>query len=63
MNTCNQHVCNPTCYKTNVNVSKKLCMYGFPQPLINEIHLLCNTCTKNYVIKITKKCKSGNFFK
>ncbi len=23
MNICNQHVCNLTCYKTNVDVSKK----------------------------------------
>jgi hypothetical protein len=23
MNICNWHFCNPTCYKTNVDVSKK----------------------------------------
>jgi hypothetical protein len=38
MNTCNRHVCNSTCYKTDGNASKKLCRYGLPQPLINEIH-------------------------
>jgi hypothetical protein len=43
MNICNRHVCNPTCYKTNVNMSKKLCMYGFPQPLINETHFNIET--------------------
>ncbi len=32
-------MCNPICYKTNVDVSKKLCKYGFPQPLVNETHL------------------------
>jgi hypothetical protein len=35
MNICNQHVCNPTCYKID-DVSKKLHMYGFPQLLVNE---------------------------
>jgi hypothetical protein len=32
------NVCNPTCYKTNVDALKKLCRYNFLQPLINEIH-------------------------
>jgi hypothetical protein len=43
MNICNQHICNPTCYKTNVDASKNLCKYGFPQPLINEIHFNIET--------------------
>jgi len=30
MNVCNQHVCNPSYYKTNVNVLKKLCIYNSP---------------------------------
>jgi hypothetical protein len=47
MNICNQHVCNPTCYKTYVGVSKNLCKYGFPQPLINEIHF--NIETRIYI--------------
>jgi hypothetical protein len=38
INVCNQHVCNRTCYKTNVDTLKKLCRYNFPQPLINETH-------------------------
>jgi hypothetical protein len=38
INVCNQHVCNPTSYKTNVNTLKKLFKYNFPQPLINETH-------------------------
>jgi hypothetical protein len=38
MNICNRQICNPTCYKTDVDASKKLCKYGFPQPLVNEIH-------------------------
>jgi hypothetical protein len=42
MNICNWHLCNPTCYKTYVGVSKK-CRYGFPQPLINETHFNIET--------------------
>jgi hypothetical protein len=38
MNICNRCACNPTCYKTYVGASKKSCRYGFPQPLVNEIH-------------------------
>jgi hypothetical protein len=30
MNVCNQHVCNPTYYKTNVHTLKKLCGYNSP---------------------------------
>jgi len=30
MNVCNQHVCNPSYYKTNVNAFKKLCRYNSP---------------------------------
>jgi hypothetical protein len=40
INVCNWHLCNPTCYKTNVGGLKKLCRYCFPQPLINETHLV-----------------------
>jgi hypothetical protein len=40
---CNQHVCNPTCYKIDVDMSKKLCKYGSPQPLINETHFNIQT--------------------
>jgi hypothetical protein len=32
------NICNPTCYETYVDSLKNLCMYGFLQPLINEIH-------------------------
>lgn len=28
---------NPGCYKTYINAFKEWCMYGFLQPLINEI--------------------------
>ncbi len=38
MNVCNHLVCNPTCYKLDIDASKKLCKYGFPQPLINKTH-------------------------
>jgi hypothetical protein len=30
MNVCNQHICNPTYYKTNVDTLKKLCRYNSP---------------------------------
>ncbi len=39
------NICNPTCYKIYVDAFKKLCMYGFLQLLINEIHL---TLQNNY---------------
>jgi hypothetical protein len=35
---CNHHACNLACYKSNIDASKKLCRYGFPQPLINTTH-------------------------
>jgi hypothetical protein len=38
INVCNRHVCNPICYKINVDAFKKLCRYNFPQSLINETH-------------------------
>jgi hypothetical protein len=38
MKICNQCVCNPTCYKTNIDALKSLYKYGFLQPLINETH-------------------------
>jgi len=38
MNIYNHHVCNPKCYKKNVDMSKKLCRYRFLQPLVNETH-------------------------
>ncbi len=53
MNICNWHVCNLACYKTNVDLSKKLCKYGFPQPLFNEVHF--NIETKLLHIKRTDK--------
>jgi len=37
MNVCNHHICNPTCYKSDVDVSK-LCKFDFPQTLINKTH-------------------------
>ncbi len=43
------HVCNPTCYKSDIDASKKLCRYGFPQPLINKIHF--DNHTKLFHIK------------
>jgi hypothetical protein len=43
MSICNQHVCSPTCYKTNANMSKNIYMYGFLQPLINETHFNIET--------------------
>jgi hypothetical protein len=39
MNICNCHVCNLACYESNIDASKKLCRYGFPQPLINTTHI------------------------
>jgi hypothetical protein len=36
---CNHRACNLTCYKSNIDASKKLCKYGFPQPLINTTHI------------------------
>jgi hypothetical protein len=42
-----------TCYKTDVDASKKLCGYGFPQPLLNETHF--NIETKLLHIKRTNK--------
>jgi hypothetical protein len=53
MNICNRHVCNPTCHKTYVDASKILCRYGFPQPLVNEIHF--NIETRFPRIKRTNK--------
>jgi hypothetical protein len=38
INTCNRHVCNPTCYKNDKNAANKLCKYGFPHIIINETH-------------------------
>jgi hypothetical protein len=38
MNVCNHHMCNPTCYKSNVDVSKRLCKYGFPQTLVDKTY-------------------------
>ncbi len=43
MNICNRHPCNPTCYKIDVHRLKKLCKYGFLQPLVNETHLNIET--------------------
>ncbi len=43
MNICNWHPCNPTCYKIDVHTLKKLCKYGFPQPLVNETYLNIET--------------------
>jgi hypothetical protein len=53
MNVCNQHVCDPTCYKIDIDSSKKCCKYGFPQPLINETHF--DIETRLLHIKITNK--------
>jgi hypothetical protein len=53
INVCDLHVCNPTCYKINVDVLKKLCRYNFPSPLINEIHF--DNETKLLHIKRTNK--------
>jgi hypothetical protein len=47
MYVCNHHECNPTCYKSYIDTSKKLCRYSFPQPLINATHL---TMTLDYCI-------------
>jgi hypothetical protein len=30
LNVCNRHMCNPTCYKSNVDASNFFCKYGFP---------------------------------
>ncbi len=30
INVCNRHVCNPTCYKINVDIFIKKCRYKFP---------------------------------
>jgi hypothetical protein len=38
MNVCNCRVCNLACYKSNIDASKKLCKYGFLEPLINTTH-------------------------
>ncbi len=38
MNLCNQHVCNPTYHKTNVDTLKNLSRYNSLQFLINETH-------------------------
>ncbi len=38
MNVCNRHMRNPTCYKLNVDASKKLCRYAFPQTLVDKTH-------------------------
>lgn len=47
------NICNPTCYKIYVDALKKLCMYGFLQPLINEIHFNVEgsrfTCVSNFL--------------
>jgi hypothetical protein len=32
---CNRY---PTCYKSNVDASKKFCKYGFPQTLVDKTH-------------------------
>jgi hypothetical protein len=42
-------LCNPTCYKTNVDGFKKLCRYCFPRPLINETHF--DNLKKKYPLK------------
>jgi hypothetical protein len=39
INVCNRHVCNPTCYKTDVDTFKKLFRYKILQYLINETHI------------------------
>jgi hypothetical protein len=43
MNVCNRQMCNPTCYKSDVDVSKKNCKFGFLQTLINKTHGLLLT--------------------
>jgi hypothetical protein len=53
INVCNWHVCNPTCYKVDVDTFKKLCKYNFLQPLINVTHFVSKT--KLLHIKITDK--------
>jgi hypothetical protein len=53
MNVCNRHVCNLACYKTNVDILRKLCRYNFLQPLINEIHF--DNKTRFLHIKRTNK--------
>jgi len=52
-NNISNNLCNPTCYKTNVDGFKKLCRYCFHQPLINEIHV--GNEIKNLNIKRTNK--------
>jgi hypothetical protein len=54
-------MCNPICYKTNVDVSKNKCKYGFPQPLVNETHF--NIEMKLLHIKRTNKwLNNGNLW-
>jgi uncharacterized HAD superfamily protein len=54
MNLCNRHMrCNPTCYKLNVDASKKLYKYGFPQTLVDKTHF--DNDTKLLHIKRTNK--------
>ncbi len=54
MNLCSRHMChNPTCYKLNVDASKKLYRYGFPQTLVDKTHF--DNDTKLLHIKRTYK--------
>ncbi len=53
MNVCNRHMCNPTCYKSNVDASKKFCKYGFLQTLVDKTHF--DDDTKLLHIKRTDK--------
>jgi hypothetical protein len=38
MNLRNRHMCSLTCYKSNVDASKKFCKYGFLQTLVDKTH-------------------------
>jgi hypothetical protein len=53
MNVCNRQMCNPTCYKLDVDVSKKICKFCFPQTLINKTHGLLPTLDY-YILKEQK---------
>jgi hypothetical protein len=52
MNIYNHHVCNPKCYKKNVDMSKKLCSYRFLQPLVNETHFNIETIVLHIIFLI-----------
>jgi hypothetical protein len=61
MNTCNHHVCNPTCYKSGHRCFKNHCTrYGFPQNLVNKTHFDNDNTELLHIKRIDKWLNNAN---